>query len=144
MSLLSDRLNSLTAMKQSPYYKAFENDATRWEEKLNKASTIFNVFIDVQRRWIYLEGVFNNSADVQQLLATQFNRFRTFDREFVKLTRSMKAKPDVDFWVHEDKNLLSRLEEYANILNSIQKALGQSILCFMSLSLVISCCLLLR
>ena len=32
----SENLNSLTAMKLSPYYKVFEEEAGSWEEKLNR------------------------------------------------------------------------------------------------------------
>ena len=32
---------------------------------------IFDIFIDVQRRWVYLEGIFTGSADVQIALLTE-------------------------------------------------------------------------
>lgn len=43
-------------MKLSPYYKVFEEEALTWEEKLNRINALFDVWIDVQRRWVYLEG----------------------------------------------------------------------------------------
>ena len=29
-----------------------------WEDKLNRINALFDVWIDVQRRWAYLEGIF--------------------------------------------------------------------------------------
>lgn len=51
----SENLNSLTAMKHSPYYKVFEEEATSWEDRLNRIHILFDVWIDVQRQWVYLE-----------------------------------------------------------------------------------------
>ena len=45
-------------MKLSPYFRVFEEEANTWEDKLNRILTIFDVWIDVQRRWVYLEGIF--------------------------------------------------------------------------------------
>jgi dynein heavy chain 1 len=52
---LSENLNSLSAMKNSPYYKVFEEEANNWEEKLNRLQALFDTWINVQRRWVYLE-----------------------------------------------------------------------------------------
>lgn len=51
----SENLNSLCAMKHSPYYKVFEEDASTWEDRLNRVHVLFDVWIDVQRQWVYLE-----------------------------------------------------------------------------------------
>jgi dynein heavy chain 1, cytosolic len=51
----SENLSSLNAMKLSPYYKVFEEDAKSWEEKLTKVHVLFDVWYDVQRQWVYLE-----------------------------------------------------------------------------------------
>lgn len=53
---VKEHINSLGAMKLSPYYKVFEEEALTWEEKLNRINALFDVWIDVQRRWVYLEG----------------------------------------------------------------------------------------
>ena len=59
---LRDNQNALTAMKLSPYYKVFDDEASQWEDKLNRLSELFDVWIDVQRRWVYLDGIFSGSG----------------------------------------------------------------------------------
>ena len=122
---LTDRLSDLAGMKQSPFFKAFERDALQWEAKLNAAQGILDVFIDVQRKWIYLEAIFTNSADVQQQLATQYKKFRAFDREFVRLMRDIAKEPLLDVWVKDERQLQAELDAYADTLTNIQKALGE-------------------
>ena len=92
---LDDHLSSIFSMKQSPYYKVFEDDAIAWEDKLTRLRVIFDIWIDVQRRWIYLEGIFYGSADIKQQLPNEFARFKSMDQEFVQLMRTVRYKPEV-------------------------------------------------
>jgi len=55
--------------------QVFEEEALTWEEKLNRINTLFDVWIDVQRRWVYLEGIFSGSADIKTLLPVETSRF---------------------------------------------------------------------
>ena len=65
------RLSSLKRISQ-----VFEEDALQWEEKLNRIHDVFDVWIDVQRRWVYLDGIFSGSADIKALLPVETQRFQ--------------------------------------------------------------------
>ena len=56
----------------------FEEDALAWEDKLNRINALFDVWIDVQRRWVYLEGIFTGSADIKHLLPVETSRFQGY------------------------------------------------------------------
>jgi dynein heavy chain 1 len=60
----------------------FEEEITQWDDKLQKMRIIFDVWIDVQRRYVYLEGIFFGSADIKSMLNAEFNRFKGIDNEF--------------------------------------------------------------
>ena len=74
-SKVKEHINSLNAMKMSPYYKVFEEEAGAWDDKLNRINNLFDVWIDVQRKWVYLEGIFSGSADIKHLLPLESSRF---------------------------------------------------------------------
>lgn len=57
-------------------FQQFEDDAVAWEDKLNRINALFDVWIDVQRRWVYLEGIFTGSADIKHLLPVETSRFQ--------------------------------------------------------------------
>lgn len=57
--------------------KVFEEEALTWEEKLNRINALFDIWIDVQRRWVYLEGIFSGSADIKTLLPVETSRFQS-------------------------------------------------------------------
>ena len=58
------------------FQQVFEEDALQWEEKLNRIHDVFDVWIDVQRRWVYLDGIFSGSADIKALLPVETQRFQ--------------------------------------------------------------------
>ena len=51
-----------------PYVKNFEEKISKWDEKLQEMRIIFDIWIDVQRRWLYLEEIFFGSADIKTQL----------------------------------------------------------------------------
>ncbi|VDK17416.1 unnamed protein product [Anisakis simplex] len=121
---LKEHMNSLTAMKLSPYYKQFEEDALAWEEKLNKISALFDVWIDVQRRWVYLEGLFSASADIKTLLPVESARFASISTEFLALMKKVTAAPRI-LDVVNMQGAQRVLERLADMLSKIQRALGE-------------------
>ncbi|CAG8442752.1 1825_t:CDS:10 [Diversispora eburnea] len=120
----SENLNSLTAMKMSPYYKEFEEDAASWEDKLNRVHVLFDVWIDVQRQWVYLEGIFSGSADIKHLLPVETQRFQNINSEFLNVMKKVYKSPYV-LDVLNIPTVQKSLERLSDLLSKIQKALGE-------------------
>lgn len=120
----SDNLNSLQAMRHSPYYKEFEEEASAWEDKLNRIHVLFDVWIDVQRQWVYLEGVFTGNADIKHLLPVESSRFANINSEFMAVLKKVYRSPQV-LEVLNIPDVQRSLERLADLLNKIQKALGE-------------------
>ena len=121
---VKEHINSLAAMKLSPYYKVFEEEALTWEEKLNRINALFDVWIDVQRRWVYLEGIFSSSADIKALLPVETSRFQSISSEFLTLMKKVSKSPMV-MDVLNIPGVQRSLERLADLLGKIQKALGE-------------------
>jgi dynein heavy chain 1 len=120
----SENLNSLQAMRHSPYYKEFEDEASSWEDKLNRVHVLFDVWIDVQRQWVYLEGVFTGNADIKHLLPMESSRFQNINSEFLSVMKKVSRQPFV-LEVLNISGVQKSLERLAELLNKIQKALGE-------------------
>ncbi|XP_046751875.1 dynein heavy chain, cytoplasmic isoform X5 [Diprion similis] len=121
---IKEHINSVAAMKLSPYYKVFEEEALTWEEKLNRINALFDVWIDVQRRWVYLEGIFSCSADIKTLLPVETSRFQSISSEFLGLMKKVSKSPMV-MDVLNIPGVQRALERLADLLGKIQKALGE-------------------
>mmetsp|Transcript_20729 Transcript_20729/g.31809 ORF Transcript_20729/g.31809 Transcript_20729/m.31809 type:complete len:610 (+) Transcript_20729:4009-5838(+) len=120
---IDEHINNIASMKMSPYYKVFEEEIVPWDEKLQKIRIIFDNWIDVQRRYVYLEGIFFGSADIKSMLSTEFNKFRGIDNEFTSLMKKVGQRPIV-LDVMSIQSLSQNLERFSDMLSKIQKALG--------------------
>ncbi|ETM34531.1 hypothetical protein L914_18397 [Phytophthora nicotianae] len=121
---LDEHLNSLSSMKQSPYYRVFAELATSWEDKLTRIRSILDFWIDVQRRWVYLEGIFFGSADIKQQLPKEFARFQSVDNEFTSTMKRVAHKPMI-VDVANIPNLYHSLERQQDMMGNVQRALGE-------------------
>lgn len=124
-TLAKDHINNLAQMKLSPYYKIFEEEALAWESRLNTLYTLFyDVWIDVQRQWVYLDGIFTGSADLKVLLPTETNKFLGLRNEFMGLMRKVSKNPMI-LEVLNIPNLERTLTHFKDVLDKIQKALSK-------------------
>ncbi|KAL8271990.1 hypothetical protein Esti_004114 [Eimeria stiedai] len=122
--IIDDQLASIQSMKMSPFFKIFEEEALAWDDKLNRLRALLDVWVEVQRKWLYLEGVFTGSQDIQMLLPAEHQRFKGIDTEF----KAIMKKADVTKIVLEmaaTEGLARQLERLSDLLSRIQKALGE-------------------
>lgn len=121
--ILDEHLNFLQSMKMSPYFSSFEEEATAWDDKLTRLRSILDVWLEVQRKWVYLEGVFSGSADIKALLPLEFNRFKSIDNDFIAIMKKAAARPKVIDVVNME-GLLRSLNRISDTLTNVQKALS--------------------
>ena len=120
---LDEHINSFQSMSNSPYYNQFKDDIEPWKDKLEKIRLLFNEWVDVQRKWVYLEGIFFGSADIMNELASDYNKFKSIDAEFTGLMKKVASKPFI-LEVITIPSIKSILEEkLKTALERIQKAL---------------------
>ena len=125
-TVLDDHLGGLVLMKSSPYYRAvreFQEEGKLWEDRLTKLRGAFDSWVEVQRRWVYLEGIFFGSADIKAQLPTEWSRFRNIDGEFITLMRRVSGRPYAMEVLNID-NLQRTLERLESLMVVIQRALG--------------------
>ena len=122
-TLLDEHINSFQSMSNSPYYNQFKDEIEPWKDKLEKIRLLFNEWVDVQRKWVYLEGIFFGSADIMNELASDYNKFKSIDAEFTGLMKKVANKPFI-LEVISIPSIKSILEEkLKTALERIQKAL---------------------
>ena len=125
-SALEDNLNSLASLKQSPYFRnvpEYQEDTASWESRLANLRAIFDIWVEVQRKWVYLRGIFRN-PDIKAQLPAQFSKFKSVDNEFLGLMKRVAQKPAVMDLLQLD-NLARQLERQDATMTLIQKALGE-------------------
>lgn len=123
---LDDHMGGLVLMRSSPYYRSvreFQEEGKLWEDRLTKLRGAFDAWVDVQRRWVYLEGIFFGSADIKAQLPAEWSRFKSVDGEFIALMRRISSRPYAMEVLNID-NVQRTLERLGNLMGVIQRALG--------------------
>lgn len=82
------------------------------------------MWIDVQRLYVSLEGIFSGSADIKALLPVETSRFQSISSEFLTLMKKVSKSPMV-MDVLNIPGVQRSLERLADLLGKIQKALGE-------------------
>ncbi|GMH89230.1 hypothetical protein TrVE_jg3152 [Triparma verrucosa] len=124
---LEEHMSSLSSMKQSPYFKSvqeFQDESASWEDKLTRLQQIFDAWVDVQRRWVYLESIFFGSADIKAQLPSEYTKFKSVDTDFTQLMRKISQKPNIIDTL-QIEGLQKQLERLTVLMTKIQKALGE-------------------
>ncbi|PFH31617.1 dynein heavy chain [Besnoitia besnoiti] len=122
--LIEDQLAALQSMKMSPYFKVFEEEALTWEDKLNRLRSLLDSWVEVQRKWVYLQGVFTGSQDIPMLLPQEHQRFKGIDQDFKNIMKKASTIKNV-MEVAAIDDLGRQLERLSDLLSRIQKALGE-------------------
>ena len=123
-ALVDDHMNNISSMKMSPYYKVFEKDIEPWSKTLEQIRVVFDFWLDVQRRYVYLEGIFFGSADIKSMLSNEFTKFKNIDSEFVRLMKQVNKEPKV-LEILKIANLEKTLQNFTTQLEHIKKALNE-------------------
>jgi dynein heavy chain 1, cytosolic len=119
-----EHLNSLQAMKHSPYYKTFEQDASNWETRMNEIGVLLDVFQKVQQKWVYLEGVFTGNADIKHLLPHESNKFQRNNDQFRSVMTKVSKRPMI-LEVLRIGNLANDLDNVLTAFNSVSSGLDE-------------------
>jgi dynein heavy chain 2 len=118
-SQVGDNQALLSSLKDSPYYKHFEDKITVWEQKLGTLDECLHNLNQVQRKWVYLEPIFGRGA-----LPKEQSRFKGVDRDFRDImTEIVKDTRIVS--LTSTKDISNKLKNMVDQLQRCQKALNE-------------------
>jgi dynein heavy chain, axonemal len=66
--LLEDMGLNLQSMMASPFVRPFVDEVRKWEQKLSLIGECTEVWMQVQRKWMYLESIFIGADDIRHQL----------------------------------------------------------------------------
>ena len=112
-------------MRLSGHFEAFEGDAKVWIDRLAMLQACAEVWVNVQRRWVYLEGIFLGASDIAQQLPAEHAKFRSIDNDFISLMKKTAARMRVMDVLANVANLLKSLQLLYDALEKVQKALAE-------------------
>ena len=124
LALCQEHLSALNAMSSSIYFSVFEDEALALERKLSSIHLIFDLWVDVQRHWIYLEGVFLGENEIGSILPIETTRFKTINVEFLHLMSKVYRIGKV-FDIVAIAEFADSLKRFENLFDGLQMSLGE-------------------
>lgn len=124
-TLLEDHLLTLQQIAGSKYVDAFRTRVTNWEKWLNLISEIIDLWLQVQKKWMYLEGIFIGADDIRQQLPDEAKRFDKTDRNFIKMMDATFRNPNIYACCILTDTKLQDLRNLSGDLDKCQKSLSE-------------------
>jgi dynein heavy chain 1 len=121
---LTEHVTNMSSMKSSPYFKTFQEQASVWEDRLFRISQFLDALVDTQRKWIYLEGIFCGSGDIQSQIPNEASRFKSTDAEFISVMFKISRHFSV-FDAVQDSEIKRSIDRVLESLAKIQKGLTE-------------------
>ncbi|XP_022324921.2 cytoplasmic dynein 2 heavy chain 1-like isoform X2 [Crassostrea virginica] len=116
---VGDNQALLQSLKDSPYYKSFEDKASVWEQRLADLDEYLHNLNQIQRKWVYLEPIFGRGA-----LPKEQGRFKRVDDDFRNIMMDVRRDNRVLSLVSKAglRNLLTTMLDQ---LQRCQKSLNE-------------------
>lgn len=122
LAAISDQLNFINSMHSSPFFHVFREQASSWERKLNDIQNLIDSWLSVERRFVYLDGIFS-SSDIRNILVKTTSSFMRAEREFIKFsTQAERTKRILSILSIPDNGII--LQGLNSSLVTLQKELS--------------------
>ena len=82
---LNEHLVNLQNMESSKYAFNLRGVIKEWVNNLIRIQDTIDIWMEVQKKWMYLEGIFIGNEDIRQQLKPQTKKFEGFHKSFRKL-----------------------------------------------------------
>ena len=120
--VLDEQITMTQTIMFSAFKGPFEERIDEWNRKLCCVSDVLEVWVTVQRNWLYLQPIFE-SPDINRQLPTEGKKFSTVDKNWRAAITNAKINPKVlDFC--DNEKLLERFKESEILLDQVQKGLS--------------------
>ena len=91
---LENHILILGGVAASKYSRSVKKKVAQWEKELNTVFDVIDLWMAVQRRWIYLEAIFR-SDDIKSQLPEEAKKFGKTDTNYCKIMESVSKNPNV-------------------------------------------------
>ncbi|XP_068082967.1 dynein axonemal heavy chain 1-like [Anabrus simplex] len=121
-SMLDDHISITQQISFSPFKAALETEISDWETRLHLTKKVLEVWMELQKTWMYLEPIFA-SPDINRQLPVEGKRYSSMERTWRRIMKGALEQPKVII-ICPDKRLFESLKDCIQQLEVVQKGLA--------------------
>ncbi|KAM0726763.1 Dynein axonemal heavy chain 10 [Formica fusca] len=114
--VLEDNMLTVHSMVASQFIGPFLNVVQKWERTMHTISEVLEVWVELQRKWLYLEGIFVG-GDIRLQLPDETKRFDDIDQAFKKIMNDTSKRRNV----LECCTIYGRKDEFEAMIAALEK-----------------------
>ncbi|UJR33040.1 hypothetical protein I4U23_020499 [Adineta vaga] len=117
---IEEHTAQISTIKGTRHVKAFQHEVDNWEKTIAQISELCDGLFDVQRQWLYMEGIFT-SDDVQRQLPRETTEFKHVNNIWQEeILRKIRDNPNA-LYVATKLNFSEKIQKILRYLENIQK-----------------------
>lgn len=127
---LADDLGTCSGMRASPFFNSppLISAVNEVEVRLNQLRQVLETLVEVQKHWVYLDGIFNGNQEIRLQLPHDTAQFDRTTRELLSILPRPRAggvlpEVNVSFFLQDEK-LAPTLDRMASQIRAVQVALA--------------------
>jgi len=113
---LDDNAMTLQSMSASRFIGPFLNQVQTWEKSLSHISEVCEIWMVVQRKWMYLESIFIG-GDIRSQLPEEAKKFDKINDTFKKIMQETAKNPKIKDSCHAP----NRLEDFTVLAEGLER-----------------------
>lgn len=122
--LCDSHLGTLASMRASATLNHLDKEIDNLEQRLSNFLGLLEIWLEVQRQWVYLDGIFRANDEIQVSLPLESSRFSNITLEFRALLKKISIEP-IAIQVLEIKGIVPILEKLLGSINLTIKGLTE-------------------
>lgn len=116
IQILDDNAMTLQSMSASRFIGPFLAQVQAWEKSLSHISEVCDIWMVVQRKWMYLESIFIG-GDIRSQLPEEAKKFDKINDTFKKIMQDTAKNPKIKDSCHAP----NRLEDFISLSEGLEK-----------------------
>jgi len=120
---LDDAAVYLSTMSASKFAAAFQVELKKWTAIISNIAETLDVWMAVQKKWMYLESIFVGSDDIAMQLPEEAKRFEGIDEQYIAIMQESKKAEKLIKCTEEPR--IDQLNGLSDSLDACQKGLTE-------------------
>ncbi|KAH0787434.1 dynein heavy chain 2, axonemal [Histomonas meleagridis] len=121
---LSNFKATLSSMKEASVFIVFDQQPImKLEQNLTKVLELLDFLLTVQRKWIYLESIFNGSESIRKQIPNEASEFGKVNTKWREVMEFLRRENTTALKGAQEHDIFKKLQEMNEKLEEIQKVL---------------------